>query len=75
MTTNLNPRVVRIPPRAEEMVRYLNNVMVFNFQVRTPEGAIIDLPDTVAFAHMITNEVGTIPVQEFGLDVMFVPKQ
>lgn len=75
MPTNLNPRYKRIPPRAEELVCYLNDVMVFNFQVRTPEGAIINLPDTVALAHMITNEVGTISVQDFGLDVAFVPRQ
>lgn len=75
MVMNLNPRLIRIPPRAEELLRYLNNVMVFNFQVRTPGGAVINLPDTVALAHTIANEVTTIPVQDFGLDVGFVPKQ
>jgi hypothetical protein len=72
---NLNPRVKRIPPRAEEVVRYINDVMVFDFAANRTTGAVIDLPDIVAFAHTITNEVATIPVQEFGLDVTFVPKQ
>lgn len=72
---NLNPRYKRIPPRAEEVIRYLNDVMVFDFSVNRTTGAVIDLPDVVAFAHMIANEVGTITVQDFGLDVSFVPKQ
>jgi hypothetical protein len=72
---NLNPKYKRIPPRAEELVRYINDVMVFDFAANRNTGAVIDLPDIVAFAHMVTNEVGTIPVQDFGLDVMFVPKQ
>lgn len=73
--TNLNPRYKRIPPRAEELVRYINDVMVFDFAVNRTTGAVLDLPDVVAFAHMVVNEVGTISVQDFGLDVTFVPNQ
>jgi hypothetical protein len=72
---NLNPRVKRIPPRAEDLARYINDTIVYNLRVGTDEDITLDLPDIVALAHMITNETGTIPVREFGLDVVFVQSQ
>jgi len=73
--TNLNPRVRRIPPRAESLVRYINDVIVHNLRVGSDEDIIINLPATVSLAYMVTYETGTIAVQEFGNDVVFVPAQ
>jgi hypothetical protein len=73
--TNLNPRVRRIPPRAESLVRYINDVMVWNLRVGSDEDIVLNLPAVVSLAYMVTYETGTIPVQEFDTNVMFVPAQ
>lgn len=73
--TNLNPRTRRIPPRAEDMARYINDLIVHNLRSGGAEDTVFELPGIVALAYTITNEMGTMTVREFGLDVAFVERQ
>jgi hypothetical protein len=75
MTANLNPRSRRIPPRAEDLVRYINGVIVQNLRSRNTDDIVLNLPDIVGLAFKVVNETGTITVHDYGMDVMFVPRQ
>lgn len=75
MAANLNPRVRRIPPRAESLVRYINGMIVRNLQVGSDEDIVLDLPPIVSLAYLVTNETGTIVVRDFNADITFVPRQ
>ena len=75
MTTNLNPRSKRIPPRAEDLIRYVNDVIVQNLKAQSDDDVILNLPDTISLAYKVVYETGTITVHDYGLDVAFVPRQ
>lgn len=75
MTANLNPRPRRIPPRAESLIRYVNDVIVRNLRTGNTDDIVLNLPDIVGLAYKVVNETGTITVHEYGMDVMFVPRQ
>lgn len=75
MTANLNPRPRRIPPRAENLVRYINDVIVRNLRMQNQDDIVINLPDMVSLAYKVVNETGTLTVHEYGMDVVFVPRQ
>lgn len=72
---NLNPSVRRIPPRAEDYIRYLNNVIVQNLRQGNNGDIVLEMPGMVSLAYKIVNETGTFVVQDVGMNVVFVPGQ
>jgi len=73
---NLNPRVRRIPPRAEDYVRYINDMIIKNLRM-ADEGSdvTLEMPTVVSLAYKIVNETGNFVIQDVGRDVVFVPRQ
>lgn len=72
---NLNPRQKRIPPRAEELIRYINDTIVRDLKADSSGDVVFTLPDTISLAFKVVNETGTITVIDYGLDVGFVQRQ
>ena len=72
---NLNPSVRRIPPRAEDYIRYLNNVIVQNLRQGNNGDIVLEMPGMVSLAYKIVNETGTFVIQDVGMNVVFVPGQ
>jgi hypothetical protein len=68
--------VRRIPPRAEDYIRYINSMIIKNLKM-AEEGADItlEMPTIVSLAYKIVNETGNFVIQDVGKDVVFVPRQ
>ena len=72
---NLNPPIRRIPPRAEDFIRYINDTIVFNLRVGNTDDLVLEMPTVVALAYKIVNETGTFELQDVDLNVVFKPRQ
>lgn len=59
------PRIRRIIPRADHMLRYVNSILLNNLRSDTAEeDTIITLPSIVSRAYMIVNETATLEVSD-----------
>jgi hypothetical protein len=73
---NLNPKLRRIPPRAEDYIRYINDVVVRNLKLGNPGDDItLEMPGIVSLAYKIVNETSNFVIQDVGTDVVFIPRQ
>ncbi len=60
-------------PRAEELLRIVQNNIVYNF--RAGHQADIQLEPLIQRAYNIVNESGVIPYRDFSADVTLTPEQ
>jgi hypothetical protein len=67
-------REKRINPRAENILRHVNDAILYNLR-EAVGGAVLMLPPRVSRAFMVVNETGTITVRDFNVDVEFMEKQ
>jgi hypothetical protein len=67
-------RTKRIPPRAEHILRYINDILITNLRAGETESVIV-LPGIVSRAYMIVNETSTLEVQDFAAGTELVEEQ
>jgi hypothetical protein len=59
------PRIRRIIPRADHVLRYINSIILNNLRSDVPEeDTVITLPSIVSRAYMIVNETATLEVSD-----------
>jgi hypothetical protein len=67
-------RTKRIPPRAEHLLRYVNDILVNNLRAGEDQSVIV-LPAIVSRAFLVVNETSTLEVQDFAADTVLVEVQ
>jgi len=68
------PRKRRILPRADHMLRYINEVILNNLRAQT-EDTVITLPGVISRAYMLVNETATLEVLDLKPEHELVVKQ
>lgn len=68
------PRKRRILPRADHMLRYINDVILSNLRAQTTD-TVVTLPGLVSRAYMIVNETATLEVLDLKPEHELVVKQ
>jgi len=70
------PRIRRIIPRADHMLRYVNSILLNNLRSDTAEeDTVITLPGIISRAYMIVNETATLEVSDLTPDYEVVVEQ
>ena len=59
------PKRVRIPPRGESVLRFVNNTILHNLRGETGNPTTIILPPLVERAYMIVYETSTIEYRDY----------
>jgi hypothetical protein len=68
------PRKRRILPRADHMLRYINDVILSNLRAQDTD-TVVTLPGLVSRAYMIVNETATLEVLDLTPEHELVVKQ
>lgn len=69
------PRVLKIPPRAEFMLRHINRVMLGNSRNSLDDYMETMRPPIVSLAFTIVNETHLLDVSNYPSDVQFQVRQ
>lgn len=69
------PRTRRIIPRADHLLRYINDIMLSNLRARTEEDTVVTLPGIISRAYMIVNETATLEVSDLTPEYEVVVEQ
>jgi len=68
------PKKRRILPRADHMLRYINDVILSNLRAQDTD-TVVTLPGLVSRAYMIVNETATLEVLDLTPEHELVVKQ
>lgn len=69
------PRKRRVIPRADHLLRYINDIILSNLRARTDEDTVVTLPGIISRAHMIVNETATLEVSDLTPEYEVVVEQ
>lgn len=72
---SIEPRVLKIPPRAEFMLRHINRVMIGNSRNSLEDNMDTMRPPIVSLAFTIVNETNLLDVSDYPSDVQFQVRQ
>jgi hypothetical protein len=72
---SVTPRLKKIPPRAEFMLRHINGVMLYNTRNTLADDLQTMRPPIVSLAFAIVNETTLLDVVDYQSDVQFQEKQ
>lgn len=75
LRVNKNPAITRISPRAEEFVRYINDMLIHNLNNDSSADVTLELPSIVMLAYKITYETGPFTIQNVDPRILFAPQQ
>jgi hypothetical protein len=71
----VTPRIKKIPPRAEFLLRHINGVMLQTTMTTLSEEFPVMRPPIVSTAFAIVNETTLLDVQDYTADVQFQARQ
>jgi hypothetical protein len=72
--TDTQPRFKRMAPRAENLLRYINDSIIYNLKLGATEFKIW-APSLLNRAFAIVNETGTLIVRDYDASTQFKDKQ